>query len=65
MILALAVVEKNTSSATENLPEKTMPVNLVAPDGQSLFPVAGLRIGIAQAGVRKAGRACHADGSHP
>ncbi len=33
-----------------------MPVNLVAPDGQSLFPVAGLRIGIAQAGVRKAGR---------
>lgn len=33
-----------------------MPVNLVAPDGQSLSPVAGLRIGIAQAGVRKAGR---------
>lgn len=33
-----------------------MPVNLVAPVGQSLFPVAGLRIGIAQAGVRKAGR---------
>lgn len=33
-----------------------MPVNLVAPDGQSLSPIAGLRIGIAQAGVRKAGR---------
>lgn len=33
-----------------------MPVNLVAPDGQSLSPVAGLRIGIAQAGVRKVGR---------
>lgn len=56
MNLALAVAEKNTSSATENFPEITMPVNLVAPDGHSLSPVAGLRIGIAQAGVRKAGR---------
>lgn len=33
-----------------------MPVNLVAPDGLSLAAVAGLRIGITQAGVRKAGR---------
>lgn len=56
MILALAVVEKNTSNATENLPENTMPVNLVVPDRQFLFPVAGLRIGTAQAGVRKVGR---------
>ncbi len=33
-----------------------MPVNLVAPEAHTLFPIAGLRIGVAQAGVRKAGR---------
>ncbi len=33
-----------------------MPVNLVAPDSKSLFPVPGVRIGIAMAGVRKANR---------
>ncbi len=33
-----------------------MPVNLSAPDPSKLFPVAGLRIGVAEAGVRKAGR---------
>lgn len=33
-----------------------MPVNLRAPDPQSLHPVPGLRLGIAMAGVRKANR---------
>ena len=33
-----------------------MPVNLTVPDPLSLFPVPGLRIGIAEAGIRKANR---------
>jgi glutamate N-acetyltransferase/amino-acid N-acetyltransferase len=33
-----------------------MPVNLVAPRADQLHPVAGLRIGVAMAGVRKANR---------
>jgi glutamate N-acetyltransferase/amino-acid N-acetyltransferase len=33
-----------------------MPVNLTAPDPASLHPVAGVRLGIAMAGVRKANR---------
>ena len=33
-----------------------MPVNLKAPDPAALHPVAGVRIGIAEAGVRKANR---------
>jgi glutamate N-acetyltransferase/amino-acid N-acetyltransferase len=33
-----------------------MPVNLVAPDPASLAPVKGVRIGVAEAGVRKANR---------
>lgn len=33
-----------------------MPVNLLAPDPQSLLPVPGVRIGVAMAGVRKANR---------
>ena len=33
-----------------------MPVNLHAPDSSKLFPVAGVRLGVAEAGVRKAGR---------
>jgi glutamate N-acetyltransferase/amino-acid N-acetyltransferase len=33
-----------------------MPVNLQAPDPASLFPVAGVTIGVAMAGVRKANR---------
>lgn len=33
-----------------------MPVNLSAPDPASLHPVAGVRIGVAMAGVRKANR---------
>jgi glutamate N-acetyltransferase/amino-acid N-acetyltransferase len=33
-----------------------MPVNLTAPDPQSLHPVPGVRLGVAMAGVRKAGR---------
>ena len=33
-----------------------MPVNLSAPDPRELHPVAGLRIGTAMAGIRKAGR---------
>jgi glutamate N-acetyltransferase/amino-acid N-acetyltransferase len=33
-----------------------MPVNLIAPDPQALRAVAGVRLGVAQAGIRKAGR---------
>jgi glutamate N-acetyltransferase/amino-acid N-acetyltransferase len=33
-----------------------MPVNLAAPDPASLLPVAGVRLGIASAGIKKAGR---------
>ncbi|MDR0274086.1 MAG: bifunctional glutamate N-acetyltransferase/amino-acid acetyltransferase ArgJ [Burkholderiaceae bacterium] len=33
-----------------------MPVNLQAPDSAQLHPVAGVRIGVAEAGIRKAGR---------
>jgi len=33
-----------------------MPVNLLPPDPSELLPVAGVRLGIAQAGVRKANR---------
>jgi glutamate N-acetyltransferase/amino-acid N-acetyltransferase len=33
-----------------------MPVNLTAPDPASLLPVAGIRLGIASAGIKKPGR---------
>jgi len=33
-----------------------MPVNLPAPDPATLFPIAGVRIGVVEAGVRKQGR---------
>lgn len=33
-----------------------MPVNLSAPDPAALFPVPGVRIGVAEAGIRKANR---------
>ena len=33
-----------------------MPVNLQAPDPQSLFPVHGVALGITMAGIRKANR---------
>ena len=33
-----------------------MPVNLLPPEPADLFPIAGVRLGIAQAGVRKANR---------
>jgi len=33
-----------------------MPVNLSAPDPAALFPVPGVRIGVTEAGVRKANR---------
>jgi glutamate N-acetyltransferase/amino-acid N-acetyltransferase len=33
-----------------------MPVNLVAPNPAELFPIAGVRLGIAEAGIRKANR---------
>jgi glutamate N-acetyltransferase/amino-acid N-acetyltransferase len=33
-----------------------MPVNLPLPKPEELFPIAGLRIGVAQAGIRKANR---------
>ena len=33
-----------------------MPVNLAPPDPAHLFPIAGLRIGVVEAGIRKVGR---------
>ena len=33
-----------------------MPVNLIAPVASDLHPIAGLRIGVAEAGIRKVGR---------
>jgi glutamate N-acetyltransferase/amino-acid N-acetyltransferase len=33
-----------------------MPVNLPLPDSATLFPIAGVRIGVTEAGVRKVGR---------
>ncbi|MFM6992118.1 MAG: bifunctional glutamate N-acetyltransferase/amino-acid acetyltransferase ArgJ [Rhodoferax sp.] len=33
-----------------------MPVNLPAPNASTLFPIAGVRIGVVEAGVRKQGR---------
>ena len=33
-----------------------MPVNLTAPDADSLLPVAGVELGTARAGIRKPGR---------
>ncbi|TAH10964.1 MAG: bifunctional glutamate N-acetyltransferase/amino-acid acetyltransferase ArgJ [Curvibacter sp.] len=33
-----------------------MPVNLPLPDAASLFPIAGVRIGVTEAGIRKPGR---------
>ncbi|WHZ12598.1 MAG: bifunctional glutamate N-acetyltransferase/amino-acid acetyltransferase ArgJ [Burkholderiaceae bacterium] len=33
-----------------------MPVNLTAPDPATLYPIAGVRLGVAEAGIRKAGR---------
>ena len=33
-----------------------MPVNLTAPDAADLYSVAGVRLGVAVAGIRKAGR---------
>ena len=33
-----------------------MPVNLPAPNPDTLFPIAGVRIGVAEAGIRKVGR---------
>ena len=33
-----------------------MPVNLTAPDPANLRPIAGVRLGVTEAGIRKAGR---------
>ena len=33
-----------------------MPVNLISPDASKLFPIKGVRIGIVEAGIRKANR---------
>src|SRR5690606_1414482 len=46
---------KNTNSATANWPD-AMPVNLNPPDSRTLLPITGVELGIAQAGIRKAGR---------
>jgi glutamate N-acetyltransferase/amino-acid N-acetyltransferase len=57
MTLAPVDQEKNTSFATANSPKaKAMSVNLLPPDEKSLFPIAGVKIGIVEAGIRKQGR---------
>jgi glutamate N-acetyltransferase/amino-acid N-acetyltransferase len=57
MTLAPVAQAKNTSFATANLPKaKAMSVNLLPPDEKSLFPIAGVKIGIVEAGIRKQGR---------
>ena len=57
MTLAPVALEKNTSFATENSHKViAMSVNLLAPDVNSLFPIAGVKIGIVEAGIRKQGR---------
>jgi glutamate N-acetyltransferase/amino-acid N-acetyltransferase len=57
MTLAPVAREKNTSFATENSPKAiAMSVNLLPPDEKSLFPIAGVKIGIVEAGIRKQGR---------
>ena len=55
MIPVLADPEKNTNNVTASSYD-AMPVNLRPPDPKSLLPVAGVMLGVAQAGVRKAGR---------
>lgn len=57
MTRARVAQEKNTSFATANSPKaKAMSVNLLPPDEKSLFPIAGVKIGIIEAGIRKQGR---------
>lgn len=57
MTLAPVDQEKNTSFATASSPKaKAMSVNLLPPDEKSLFPIAGIKIGIVEAGIRKQGR---------
>ena len=57
MTRARVAQEKNTSFATANSPKaKAMSVNLLPPDEKSLFPIAGVKIGIVEAGIRKQGR---------
>jgi glutamate N-acetyltransferase/amino-acid N-acetyltransferase len=57
MTLAPVPQEKNTSFATANSPKvKAMSVNFLPPDEKSLFPIAGVKIGIVEAGIRKQGR---------
>jgi glutamate N-acetyltransferase / amino-acid N-acetyltransferase len=48
---------KNTNNATANsIKGPTMPVNLLPPNPAALFPIAGVRIGVTEAGIRKANR---------
>lgn len=57
MTRAPVALEKNTSFVTENsLKVIAMSVNLLPPDVNSLFPIAGVKIGIVEAGIRKQGR---------
>ena len=46
----------NPASLLSCFKASTMPVNLSAPDPASLHPVPGVRLGITQAGIRKADR---------
>src|SRR5262249_53332883 len=51
---------RNTSTATASQPEpgrrKDMAVHLSPPPPQDLLPVRGVKLGVAQAGIRKSGR---------
>jgi hypothetical protein len=49
-------VDRLLQSSASTTPSPVMPVNLQAPDPATLFAVAGVRIGTAMAGVRKANR---------
>ena len=42
-----------------------MPVNLPLPDAATLYPIAGVRIGVTEAGIRKANRALFARLNEP
>jgi glutamate N-acetyltransferase / amino-acid N-acetyltransferase len=57
MNCALAAVTKNSSIATANSCDRIfMPVNLLAPIVENLLPIAGVSIGVTEAGIRKQGR---------
>ena len=47
---------QHVASRPAVVPRIAMPVNYVVPSEESLYPVAGIRLGAAQAGIRKPNR---------